>query len=52
MTFALPNAKLWGYIIGNQTKPPDLIKKKDDNKSRLEKINLQKLNSLKFDKKQ
>lgn len=33
MTFALQKTKLWGYITGNQTKPQELIEKKDDNKN-------------------
>lgn len=38
MTFTLQEAKLLGYITGNQIKPQELIGKKDDNKDRLEKI--------------
>ena len=52
ITFVLQDAKLWGYITGNQTKPRELIEKKDDNKNRLEKIDQRKLDRLEFDKKE
>ncbi len=52
MTFSLKEAELWRYITGNQTKPQEFIKKKDNNKDRLEKINQRKLDSYKFNEKE
>ena len=52
MTFTLQEAELWGYITGNQIKPRALIKKKEYDKDRLEKIDQRKLDRLKFDEKQ
>ncbi len=51
MTFALQEAELWGYIIGNRKKPRELTVKKDDDKDRLEKIDQRNLDRLEFVKK-
>lgn len=52
MTFPLQETELWGYITGDQTKPRELIEKKDNNEDRLEKINQRRLDRLEFDEKE
>ncbi len=38
MTFALQDAKLWGYINGSARQPPELKEKLDDDEDKKEHI--------------